>query len=96
MKTLSQIQQQQLRIGAAIRRAFVQMNCAKLKDVPSWMAKIEQLGDWASELAEQESLARGSKSPEAMRETREISLQGSNFHILNRIVAAHKARGTSV
>lgn len=45
MKTLSQIQQQQLRIGAAMHRA----QRAGHRDL------LNQLGNWASELAEQES-----------------------------------------
>lgn len=48
MKTLSQIQQQQLRIWSAMYRA----QRAGHRDL------LNQLGNWASELAEQESLAR--------------------------------------
>ena len=77
MKTLSQIQQQQLRIGAAMHRA----QRAGHRDL------LNQLGNWASELAEQESLARGFKSPEAMRKAREASILRTPGRVYEHAVA---------
>lgn len=77
MKTLSQIQQQSLGIWSAMYRA----KKAGHRDL------LNQLGNWASELAEQESLARGSKSPEAMRKAREASILRTPGKVLDHAVA---------